>query len=548
MTKRGAPNGASFHDAEPNVRSPGASSTSTGPAGSPTSPEVEVLICGAGPTGLVLALGLARHGIRIRLVDHAEQPGGTSRALVVHARTLELYRQMGIAEAFMREGLAFTAINLWVRGKQVGHVELGPIGRGLSPYPTVRICAQDRHERFLIERLHRLGIDVERGVELLDCRQDPHGATARLRHADGREEICRAAYLAGCDGAHSRVREVLGTGFPGGTYSHVFYVADVEARGAVMNEQLHVALDDADFLGIFPLRGGTTARLIGTVLAEHEKDRESLGWEEVGGRAAGRLGIQVDKVNWFSTYRVHHRVARHFRQDRVFLAGDAAHVHSPVGGQGMNTGIGDAANLAWKLAEVLRGKARPEILGSYEPERRAFARRLVDTTDRAFVVATSTTPWARFVRTRIVPRILPPLFRLLFVRRFMFRTISQIAIHYRGSPLSAGRLGRLHGGDRLPWVAAGGAGQADNFDALDGLGWQVHVYGEVPAALDERCRRLGAELRRFAWREAMARTGLTRNALIVVRPDGYIGFIGAGGEPEAALGYLEALRAGRQAP
>ena len=505
--------------------------------------EVDVLICGAGPTGLVLALRLLRRGVRFRLVDRADEPGTTSRALVVHARTLEFYRQMGLAEAFLREGLEFAALNLWVKGKRVGHVELGAIGRGLSPFPTMMVCAQDRHERFLVAQLEKAGLRVERGVELLDFQQDAGGVTVRLRRADGAEERCRAAYLAGCDGAHSRVREVLGTGFPGGTYSHVFYVADVEASGEVMNCQLHVALDEADFLGVFPLRGGKTARLIGTVRAEKEAERESLTWEDVGGGAARRLGIRVDKVNWFSTYRVHHRVTSHFGRGRVFLAGDAAHVHSPVGGQGMNTGIGDAVNLSWKLAEVLRGRARPELLDSYEPERIAFAYRLVNTTDRAFVVATSPTPWARFIRTQIVPRVLPLAFRFLFVKRFLFRTVSQIAIRYPGSFLSEGSLGGVRGGDRLPWVAADEkTGQPDNFAVLDGLDWQVHVYGEAPPALAEDCRSAQVALHRFTWREAMARAGLSRDALLVIRPDGYIGFIGRVAAAPEAFRYLDARR------
>src|SRR5712691_3029106 len=219
-------------------------------------PATDILICGAGPTGLVLALRLARPGVRVRIVDAAAEPGTTSRPLVVHARTLEFYRQMGLAEKFLELGLRFAAVNLWVRRRQVGHVAFGEIGRGVSFFPYMTVVSQERHERFLVEQLDRTGIRVERRTELLDFESSPDSVRARLKGPDGSEEMCEASYLAGCDGAHSRVREVLGTGFPGGTYSHVFYVADVEATGAVMNSELHVALDDADFLGIFPLKGG----------------------------------------------------------------------------------------------------------------------------------------------------------------------------------------------------------------------------------------------------------------------------------------------------
>ena len=205
------------------------------------------------------------------------------------------------------------------------------------------------------------------------------------------------------------MRDVLGIGFPGGTYAHLFYVADVAASGPVMDGELHVALDDADFLAVFPMAGSGRARLIGTVREETEARREPLAWQDVSPRMVERLSIQVERVNWFSTYHVHHRVADHFQQGRVFLLGDAAHIHSPVGGQGMNTGIGDAVNLAWKLAAVLQGRAETPLLHTYEPERIAFARRLVATTDRAFTVVTSPGPFARVCprRGRATPAASP---------------------------------------------------------------------------------------------------------------------------------------------
>ena len=495
---------------------------------------IDVLICGAGPTGLVLALRLARSGVRVRIVDAAAEPGTTSRALVVHARTLEFYRQMGLAEAFLSESLPFTAANLWVRGRQVGHVRLGEIGKGLSRFPYMVVCPQDRHERFLVEHLLRAGVTVERPIELLDFEQGTDGVRVRLKRPEGNEETCEAAYLAGCDGARSKVRKVLDAGFPGGTYSRAFYVADVEATGPVMNNELHVALDDADFLGIFPLSGGRTARLIGTVAVEQEEAREALRWEDVGRTAAARMGIAVERVNWFSTYRVHHRVASRFRKDRVFLLGDAAHVHSPVGGQGMNTGIGDAVNLAWKLADVIQGHAQPALLDSYEPERMAFARRLVATTDRAFVAATGTGRLARLVRMRIVPVLLPVLVRFRAVRRLMFRTVSQTAISYRGLGSSAGKAGSVQGGDRLPWVESGEGARTDNFTVLDGRAWQVHVYGEPGTRVTEVCRARGVQLHVFAWHPAMHRAGLTRNALYLVRPDGYVAWVDPASSSDAA--------------
>src|SRR3989442_15661528 len=190
-----------------------------------------------------------------------------------------------------------------------------------------------------------------------------------------------------------------------------------------MNGEVHAALDTTDFLAVLPLKREGHARLIGTVREEAEGRHEQPAWDDVSKRVIEWMRVDVARVNWFSTYRVHHRVADHFRTGRAFLLGDAAHIHSPVGGQGMNTGIGDAVNLAWKLAAVLHGRANPSLLDSYEPDGIAFARRLVATTDRAFTAVTSPGAIARRVRLDLVPLLIPALFALRAARRFMFRTI-----------------------------------------------------------------------------------------------------------------------------
>jgi 2-polyprenyl-6-methoxyphenol hydroxylase-like FAD-dependent oxidoreductase len=473
----------------------------------------DVLIVGAGPTGLVLALWLTRLGIRVRLIDKALEPGTTSRALVMHARTLELYRQLGLAEDVVRAGLEFKAVNLWAEGRQAAHLEFGRVGAVTSPFPFALIYPQDEHERFLIARLAELGVRVERGVELTSFEDRGDYVVASVSG-----ERCEAAFLAGCDGAHSMVREVLGIGFPGGTYERLFYVADVDARGPLVNRELHVSVDEVDFAVVFPLKAAGRVRLIGTFRAEAERNGAKLGWDDVSQGLLRRLRVEIDRVHWFSTYRVHHRVASHFQQGRVFLLGDAAHIHSPVGGQGMNTGIGDAVNLAWKLAAVLRGQAPMRLLQSYEEERIAFARTLTETTDRAFQFITRTGRMASLIRVHGVPRLLSALFRMQAFRRLVFRTVSQTRIEYRGSVLSEGRAGHVEGGDRLPWVAAA----PDNFTPLESIAWQVHVYGEAGRALTESCAARGLPLHVFPWSQAAARAGLARNASYLVRPDGYV--------------------------
>ena len=251
------------------------------------------------------------------------------------------------------------------------------------------------------------------------------------------------------------------------------------------------------------------------------------------------IRIDVAKVNWFSTYRVHHRVAERFREGRAFLLGDAAHIHSPVGGQGMNTGIGDAVNLAWKLAAVVEKRANASILDSYEPERIGFARRLVATTDRAFTGVTSSGAMARLIRLHIVPVLVPLVFPFKAVRRLMFRTVSQTAVNYEGSSLSAGWTETVEGGDRLPWVQHAD-GDKDNFAPLQSLDWQVHVYGEATKEMRAACETRKLPLHVFPWRAEMRRTGLWRNAAYLVRPDGYVGLADAVGNPAAVTSYLDA--------
>jgi 2-polyprenyl-6-methoxyphenol hydroxylase-like FAD-dependent oxidoreductase len=499
----------------------------------------DVLIVGAGPTGLVLALWLAKQGVVPRVIDQRAEAYPTSRALAVQARTLELYRQLDLADAVIARGHKVPAVNLWVKGERAARVPFEMVGKELTPYSFLQIFPQDEHERLLIERLAALGVPIERPVVLESFTERGDHVAARLRGADGEEIACETRYLAGCDGARSIVRETLGTGYPGGTYRQLFYVADVEASGPAVNGELNVDLDEADFLAVFPLAGAGRVRLIGTVRDERADQGGMLAFEDVSGRAIEHLKIRIEKVNWFSTYHVHHRVTAHFRKGRAFLLGDAAHIHSPAGGQGMNTGIGDAINLAWKLAAVLKGQAPESLLDSYEAERIGFARRLVATTDRVFSFTTADGPIADIVRTRIAPVLLPMAMSFRAAREFLFRTVSQIMINYRGGPLSAGVAGRVQGGDRLPWVAADGV---DNFASTAAIAWQVHVYGSAGAELSTWCAERGLPLHVFAWKPAHEAAGLARNALYLLRPDTYVALAEPSGAPAALDAYFAERR------
>ncbi|MFZ4286771.1 FAD-dependent oxidoreductase [Variovorax sp. HJSM1_2] len=516
-------------------------------------PRTEVLIVGAGPTGLVLALWLTEQGIQVRVVDKAAGPGSTSRAMAVQARTLELYRQLDLSDAVVAAGHQNPAINLWIKGQKKAQLGFGTAGEHLTPYPFLLVYPQDQHEYLLTERLASMGVQVEHQTECTGFEDRGGHVVATLRSADGQEQRCEARFLAGCDGAKSPIRHQLGTGFDGGTYAQIFYVADVEVTGPAADGAAHIALDDADFVALLAYGQGagqtTQARLIGAVRDERE-DADSLGFDDVSHRAIDALGLQVQKLHWFSTYRVHHRVTRHYRVGRTFLLGDAAHVHSPAGGQGMNTGIGDAINLAWKLAAVLRQQAPDALLDSYEVERKAFALKLVETTDRLFSFVTSESHFANFVRTQIAPILAPLAYGVDAVREYMFRVLSQTLINYRHSPLSMGTQDedQVHGGDRLPWVAThdgpekGAEHGTDNYESLRDITWQVHIYGDptepVTEELLQACAACGVPLRRFDYTPAHQAAGLARDALYLLRPDTYVAMVEPTGDAQALARYF----------
>jgi len=480
-----------------------------------------VLIVGAGPTGLNLALSLARRGVPFRIISEVNGPGEHSRALAVQARTLEFYGQFGFADEVIAQGIVAESIHIREGGDhdaahEVTTVRFKDLGDGISPYPFALAYAQDDHERFLIGKLKETGVDVEWQSKLIGFTQESGTVRATILGSDRTDEVC-VEYICGCDGAHSRVRETLNIGFPGGTYDQLFYVADVRiARG--FDRDLHLNLGKHILTLMFPVRSSGMQRLIGLVPPELS-DRTDLTFDDIRDRVERQLDIQIPEVNWFSTYRVHHRVAERFRVGQGFLLGDAGHIHSPVGGQGMNTGIGDAINLGWKLAHVIQRRANPSLLDTYEPERIGFARSLVATTDRAFTPLIAEGISGEVARRFVVPLIFSVAVRFAPTRHAAFRLISQARIHYPDSPLSWGHAGHVHGGDRLPWL---GPGEHDNFIPLRSLDWQLHVYGNIRAGLASIAREAGITTHMFPWSEQAHDAGFQQDAAYLVRPDGYV--------------------------
>lgn len=497
-----------------------------------------ILIAGAGPTGLVLALGLARRGIAFRIIDRRPGPGMASRAIGVHARTLELYDQFGLAENIVADGIRIETIRLREAGRAVAAIDIAGMGGDLSPFPFLLSYPQDDHERFLVAELARLGVDIDWQTELLDLRDGAEDVSVTLRHA-GRETTQRYAWVAGCDGSHSRVREALGIEFAGGRYDQLFYVADVRLEGAAPPEVV-MNLGARSFALRMPVRSQGSSRVVGLVPPALEArmprgTATAADFEPLRREVEGLLGAKVEAVHWFSTYRVDHRVASRFRLGHCFLLGDAGHVHSPAGGQGMNTGIGDAMNLAWKLAGVGCRGACPTLLDSYEPERMAFAQSLVATTDRVFQAVVSPGIAGTALRLLIVPILFPVLTSIGVLQRTLFETVSQVKLHYPDSPLSRGEAGGIAGGDRLPWLKS-----RDNYAPLRSLAWQLHVHGDVDPRLHAVAAQLGIALHCWPWSEAAEDAGYARNAHYLVRPDGHVGLAGA--DAGNLAGYVAAFK------
>ena len=493
--------------------------------------ETDILIVGAGPTGLVLALWLARSGIKPRIIDKAAGPGEASRAMAVQARTLEYYRQLGIADDVIARGLKMLGIRVRHDGHVAARFEFGDLGAGISPYPFVLSFPQDEHEKLLLAKLNSLGVTVEWNTELTGLHDDGLRVSAKIRVNDSESEI-ECSYLCGCDGAHSAVRQRLGIGFTGGTYPHRFFVADVSATGPAADGNINGCFGVNNLCLVFPIRTTGSSRLIG-ILPESLANREQVTYDDVRDWVQPLIGLQVTQVNWFSTYRIHHRVADRFQVGRVFIAGDAGHVHSPVGGQGMNTGIGDAVNLAWKLAAVIRNRGPSLLLNTYQSERIRYARSLVATTDRAFsiVIGHDLRGWA--FRRFFVPFVMPLALRFAAFRRFLFRLVSQTQIEYTPSPLSVGRAGQLRAGHRLPWISS-----LNNFRPLQSLDWQIHVYGHATPTLKEAGQQHNIPLHEFAWSHDAYAAGLHRNAVYLVRPDGYVGYVSAGQDVSGVVQYV----------
>ena len=480
------------------------------------------LVVGAGPVGLAMAAELKRYGVAVRLIDRASAPSDKSKALVVWSRTLELFDRMGCGEDFAAAGNRLSGAALWADGKRLAHLDFTGID---SPHAYGLAIPQSETERLLALHLARLGGGVEREVELTEFSPSETGVRARLRRADGGEEEVECDWLIGCDGAHSTVRHGLGMTFSGVTETADFWLADVAIEGASMRwDELGLFWHKNGILAIFPFSVGR-ARIIGDLgPAPSEAPRPDPTLAEVQRlvEERGPAGLRLSDPVWLANFRINERKVAEYRRGRAFLAGDAAHIHSPAGGQGMNTGIQDACNLAWKLALASRGLGlNGPLLDSYSAERSAVGDLVLKNAARLTHVALVKNPLGQAIRNNLVSLLgeLPP------VRRRLAATLAELDIAYPESPLNrnvrggAGR-GLPKPGERAPLDSdlAGriGAGGEPKFVLLGGAAASV-AY----APLMERFGRLLTPIDTVAASLARKYGGLEHGAYLI-RPDGYV--------------------------
>jgi 2-polyprenyl-6-methoxyphenol hydroxylase-like FAD-dependent oxidoreductase len=524
-----------------------------------TSPPIDVLVVGAGPVGLTLACELARNGVTCRTIDKAATPVSTSRALMLFSRTLEVFQMMGMVEPVLAAGHQLAGIAIYNRNAQIGHIGFGALA---SRYRFVLSLPQSETERLLTEHLTHLGKSVERERELVGLAQSSDGIEAVIRDPRGAEETFKARWVAGCDGARSTVRQLSGLSFEGGACSETFVLADLKLDGPIDAIHIHLFLTEARPLVIFPFRNGLF-RVIADVEAETEGgstgDPTYDDIQEIVRRRTD-VGIRLSDPVWLSRFHIHHRKIPEFRTGRVFLAGDSAHIHSPAGGQGMNIGIQDAFNLAWKIALVAHGKSPETLLNSYSEEREPVASMVLKLTDRITRMGALHNP----IGQQLGNTLLPLVTGMDYVEDRIAETLSEVAIRYRQSSIIADKSAKalraggrapdyefLRGTDRravrlydllrepvhhllvFPDAHGGVASKNVAVEIAQNFNDVVKVFlVECAASADSEdvlldCDGLAGEL-----------YDAEPGAIVLIRPDGYVGFRGNVGHADELRSYL----------
>jgi 2-polyprenyl-6-methoxyphenol hydroxylase-like FAD-dependent oxidoreductase len=473
--------------------------------------EVEVAVIGAGPTGLTAATMLAAYGIRTVVLDRAVGPAGHSRAAVIHARTLETLEPLGVVDELLRRGVVVPHFGVRDRDRRLLAVHFDKLP---TAHPYTLMLQQDQTEHLLRQALRQYGEEVLWGCEVTAVGQDSTGVDLTVRCARGTNTI-RARFALGCDGAHSFVREAVGIPFEGATYPQSFVLTDVRMNWPLPDDEVQLFFSPEGLVVVAPLPGGQH-RVVATVDEAPPEPALADVQALLDARGPHAHRPRVEEVVRSSRFHVHHKVAAYFREGAVFLCGDAAHVHSPAGGQGMNTGIQDVANLAWKLALVLRGYATESLLDSYKRERRQVAREVVSTTHRLTRLATLRSPAARRFRNVL----LAVAGRSGWLPRRLATNLAELGIVYRDG-------WSVDGSTTVErWISKRDSVVSGQDPALR----LVVPDGYEAPAIADAARYPGVPVR------VVARPGLAE--AVIVRPDGYVAARGAAGDHLRLLGLL----------
>lgn len=517
---------------------------------------VSVIIVGAGPSGLMMAALLLRQGVHPVIIDSKKELTTHSKALAVQARSLEILRQLGLSEGFLREGSQVRGFDLHFMDDEFP-AELRLDGAGKTMFPFVLMLEQSRTEKFLLQDLTAHACPVFWDCCLKGVEQSDDSVVVQVAQS-GLERRINCDWLIGADGASSLVRRALSVPFSGGSYVQRFYLADLKLTAPLAGDYINIFSKKEGFNALFPIHEHLV-RCVGIIPASLQ-DRTDLSFEDIKPYITFTLGMPlgVESSEWFSVYSIHHRMADKFRSRRVFLIGDAAHVHSPVGGQGMNTGLQDAYNLAWKLAGVITGEFDPGVLDSYASERMPVARKLLKTTDRLFSIIVSDNKLVKWVRNWAVPLLLQRVAGGERVKNELFNRISQIGISYRKSSLSVHHSSstNIKAGDRLPFLRVYDEKRKEDTDLHQWCskgGFTLLVLGELsPMAVSGMAKWIKSaypfQLNFFYLPrsennktvfEAFEIHGEKDKRAVIVRPDLHIGYINDVVDTELIDGYLK---------
>ena len=505
-----------------------------------------VIICGAGPTGLMLAAQLSRFNIDFLIIDKKDKPTTESRAVVVQARSMEIYEQMNLADEIIANAEKADGLCFWRHGKKISEAKFENLGSDISPFDFVIMYEQSKNETLLYHYLKRNDHEVEWNTELISYKEDKNDFIVTVKQNDKKIDIA-TQYIIACDGGKSKVRELAGMEFIGGTYENVFYVADTHINASVCNNSINFFVADNTFNLLFPMIGEKRFRAIG-ILPKKFYHHEEISFDDVSEQVKedAELDLGFNNTQWYSTYRLHHKKVQSFSKGNIFFCGDAAHVHSPAGGQGMNTGLQDAYNLAWKLALVIKGDAKENLLATYHEERNPVAESLLKTTDRMFNLMSQNKKLNVLLRMYVVPAVMPSVMSIQSVRKKLFQLISQTEIAYEDSGLSRGQAGKIKAGMRFPYLKLSINNEIISVFHLirdnSALPFLMLCYNVNQQSLStyEYIKNIIIE-RNDINDEVFAKANFASSFYCLLRPDNYIGYIDTTFDAEEFNHYVQSF-------